>query len=257
MFTSTERRKVSENILPDWTTLCVENVGVEENFQLGWRKWCCPLNGFLVIFVGIQELFTSYKYASQLKEVLEDSSFLQLVEHFNPEQLWRSSPTPKDALTPFWLQLHLYCHCPSYFQGLQVQGFADKDPEAGERRSSFKAAPTLCTQRCRGWSTWGGGGRAETELPETVSDEIGWKYSNELMCHHLLYFPPALSGMLRSILRPEEAATNAKTSKPANKSREAGGRGWRWTCSRSSTLPRLSCRAHPLHKYPTPPTFHL
>ena len=101
MFTSTERRKVSENILPDWTTLCVENVGVEENFQLGWRKWCCPLNGFLVIFVGIQELFTSYKYASQLKEVLEDSSFLQLVEHFNPEQLWRGSPTPKDALTPF------------------------------------------------------------------------------------------------------------------------------------------------------------
>ena len=63
---------MSENILPDWTTLCVENVGVEENFQLGWRKWCCPLNGFLVIFVGIQELFTSYKYASQLKEVLED-----------------------------------------------------------------------------------------------------------------------------------------------------------------------------------------
>ena len=92
---------MSENILPDWTTLCVENVGVEENFQLGWRKWCCPLNGFLDIFVRIQELFTSYKYASQLKEVLEDSSFLQLVEHFNPEQLWRSSPTPKDALTPF------------------------------------------------------------------------------------------------------------------------------------------------------------
>ena len=249
MFTSTERRKVSENILPDWTTLCVENVGVEENFQLGWRKWCCPLNGFLVIFVRIQELFTSYKYASQLKEVLEDSSFLQLVEHFNPEPTHTQgrAHTILIAAVPVLPLPVLFPRSPS--SGLCWQGSWSR------RDQALKQHPPCALNAVVA-------GQPEVEEGEQRLNylrpcQIGWKYSYELMCHHLLYFPPALTHMLRSILRPEEAATNAKTSKPANKSREAGGRGWRWTCSRSSTLPRLSCRAHPLHKYPTPPTFHL